>query len=431
MVAGPPSSFGGWGMTKASARGARLLSEFAASGLPADVRADELLEQEREIRAAQLARENAALYNRIARRKQAVHQLREFLAPIVFSPWFSRCMLGVIAANCITIAIDTSIPDDQSSYSYYTDLIFLAIYTLEFMLKIFLEPRNYWNSGYNKFDFVVLVISIGQFIIALFGASLGNLTFLRVFRSLRALRSFRSISSVRRLQIIVNALIQTLKKSVLDILTCLFAFTFIFAVMGYYLFGSDPNNYSPDFSSLGSAMLSLMYYITSSGWVGIQNDLSAAGFGVGSQYYSIIYMVISNFIFTNMFIGVICENIEEATEADQANQLRLKLSAQREKKEAFRDKQRNDMRQLIARTDLSSNHNMQKILQSLAGTLRHDEIVPMTHLACNLTWFEAFMVTHYHLENSMYRCQQTQFAIANTLTELLDRRLKAKLVRDG
>jgi cation channel sperm-associated protein 3 len=46
----------------------------------------------------------------------------------------------------------------------------------------------------------------------------------------------------------------------------------------------------------------------------------------------------------------------------------------------------------------------------------------MTNLACNITWLEAFMVTQYHLENSMYRCQQTHFRIATTLTEILDRR---------
>ncbi|ORZ30665.1 Ion transport protein-domain-containing protein [Catenaria anguillulae PL171] len=436
MVAGGATPFGGWGITKASQRGTRLLQEFAARGLSPEVRADEFLEPPTNPNGADSPDDiDAAIAAAVAigtsRSKYRAHELRRmrvYLSRIVYSKYFSNFMLLVIFANCITIGIDTSLPDDQTDYSLYTDLIFLSIYLIEFILKIFIDPRGYWRSAYNKFDFVILVISVVQFALSLLGAGLGNLTFLRVFRSLRALRSFRSISSVRRLQIIVNALLHTLRKSVLDILACLFAFTFIFAVMGYYLFGVDNRTNSDDFSTLGASMLSLMYYITSSGWTDVQTGLTQDGY-VGSEFYSIIFMVISNFIFTNMFIGVICENIEEASEADRANQLRIRLAAQREKKEAFRDKQRNDMRELLARTDLSSNQNMQKILESLAGTLRHDEVVPMTHLACNLTWFEAFMVTQYHLENSMYRCQQTHFSIANTLTEMLDRRLKAKVAR--
>ena len=37
--------------------------------------------------------------------------------------------------------------------------MFLAIYSLEFLLKVYAEPIGYWLSAYNIFDFVVLVIS--------------------------------------------------------------------------------------------------------------------------------------------------------------------------------------------------------------------------------------------------------------------------------
>ena len=37
--------------------------------------------------------------------------------------------------------------------------MFLAIYSLEFVLKVYAEPINYWLSAYNLFDFIVLVIS--------------------------------------------------------------------------------------------------------------------------------------------------------------------------------------------------------------------------------------------------------------------------------
>ncbi|KAJ3362317.1 Cation channel sperm-associated protein 3 [Allomyces arbusculus] len=452
MVAGGGVAFGGWGMAKAAQRAARLMQEFDAQGLLPDTlnahaTSESSLANGNDPTAAVDAKGKRPhpadpfalgtghtddVSTTTAWRAAAVlefSRIRRALKRVVCNAWFSRFLLAVIAANCITIAIDASLPQDQTTWTDSADALFLGIYLTEFILKIIVDPKGYWKSGYNKFDALVLAISLVQFVTSFLNANIGNLTFLRVFRALRALRSFRSVSSIRRLQIIVEALLRTLRYNALDIFVNLFVFLFLFAVMGYYLFGMDSGGDTSDFGSLGMAMLSLMYYVTSSGWVGVQDNLTQAGFA-GSEYYSIIFMVISNFIFANMFIGVICENIDEASEADRESQLRIKLLAQQQKKDAFRVKQRNDMRELLARTDFSNNSNsMQKVLESLAGTLRHDEVVPMTHMACNLTWLEAFMVTQYHLENSMYRCQQTHFAIANALTELLDRRLKNKASR--
>jgi hypothetical protein len=51
-----------------------------------------------------------------------------------------------------------------------------------------------------------------------------------------------------------------------------------------------------------------------------------------------------------VFIGVICQNIEESQQADQENQQQIKMSAQLQKKEAFLVKQRSDMKELLARS---------------------------------------------------------------------------------
>lgn len=55
------------------------------------------------------------------------------------------------------------------------------------------------------------------------------------------------------------------------------------------------------------------------------------------------------------------------------------------------------------------------MIRDLAGALRHDEIVPVKHLAMNVFWLETFVVSlHYH-ENAMFRCQQSHFAVAHSL----------------
>lgn len=87
-------------------------------------------------------------------------------------------------------------------------------------------------------------------------------------------------------------------------------------------------------------------------------------------------------------------------------------------------KQRADIRQLVAQQRLDRNKNMQEVLQKLAGTLRHDDVVPMNHLSCNLMWLETYLVSlHYH-ENTMYRCQQLHFQVSQTIAEMMDKGLK-------
>ncbi|KAL7749089.1 Cation channel sperm-associated protein 3 [Sorochytrium milnesiophthora] len=341
----------GWGGTTQT-RGLQIYEEIVTQGHYAERM--ERVKKEREAESSKHRKVVRQCCN--PRRPESAKYVKRLLE-VLYSPgklsmseatkWFNNGILLVIFANCVVIALDAQ-SDGSSHGTDYADDVFMGIYMLEFLLKIYAEPRLYWRNKYNLFDFVILVLSVAQFIISFLNVNIGNLTFLRVFRAMRALRSFRSVSSIRQLQVIVSALWQTLRKSVLDILACLFTFLFLFAVMGYYLFGDTAGGDPGDFGSLGRALMSLMSYVTSSGWSAIQWNLAAAGFA-GSEVYSVTFMFLANFIFTNR----------------------------------------------------------------------------------NLTWIETYMITHYHLENSMYRCQQTHFNIANTIAELHYRRSQTALTGEG
>jgi hypothetical protein len=47
--------------------------------------------------------------------------------------------------------------------------------------------------------------------------------------------------------------------------------------------------------------------------------------------------------------------------------------------------------------------NISDMLASLAGQLRHDDVLPMNSLACNLTWINTYYITLNYYENTMYR----------------------------
>jgi cation channel sperm-associated protein 3 len=253
-----------------------------------------------------------------------------------------------------------------------------------------------------------------------------NLTYLRVIRGLRALRTLRSITLFRSLQIIVNALVNTIKTTVIDILVLLFLFMFLFSIIGYHFFGSDPNAPDANYRDLGSGFLTSFVFVTADGWTDRQRELDELGYTY-NRIFVVLFILIGNFIFTNLFIAVICKNIDEAQSAEKKLQKQKRQMLKKYKKELFARKQKDEIVQLMAHQRKLQNSNLQEVLKSLAGQLHHDDLQQMTHLCGDLIWLETFMITLNYHENSMYRCQQIHFEIANTMAEILDRRMEGRI----
>ena len=92
-----------------------------------------------------------------------------------------------------------------------------------------------------------------------------------VIIALRTLRTLRSISFIRGLQVLVSALIQTFKSSVFYLLLLLLVLMFLFAIMGYYLFGYEDNGDKRNWGSFGQSMLSLFTFVTVSVIIAIKS----------------------------------------------------------------------------------------------------------------------------------------------------------------
>lgn len=93
--------------------------------------------------------------------------------------------MGTIFLNAVTIAMETtSLSKSIPLFFEATDNIFLGIYLLEFVLKLYAEPLGYWKSYYNLFDFTVLVISFLQSTLTALNFGQTGLTALRVVRGL-------------------------------------------------------------------------------------------------------------------------------------------------------------------------------------------------------------------------------------------------------
>ena len=112
------------------------------------------------------------------------------------------------------------------------------------MLKIYgMGVYPYWSQSANKFDFFLVLLSIGDFLADLFVPSSSQGTralsiapqIARIFRVLRVTRIFKLIKSFKGL----SALIQTtilLLPAMMNVMSLMFLLFMIFAILATFLF---------------------------------------------------------------------------------------------------------------------------------------------------------------------------------------------------
>ena len=106
------------------------------------------------------------------------------------SPLFNGFIMGVIVLNSLVIGFETVEEWKQAHTNVFKalDEFFLAIYTMEFLMKLYAEPKGYWKSSYNRFDFSILALSYVQVIMDELNVGDKILTPLRLLRGLCTLR---------------------------------------------------------------------------------------------------------------------------------------------------------------------------------------------------------------------------------------------------
>ena len=92
--------------------------------------------------------------------------------------------MGVIMINALVIGLETmdSLKKSHGQLFQIVDELFLSIYTVEFLLKLYAEPKGYWKSSYNRFDFLILFISYIQAILDMINVGDNVLKPLRLLR---------------------------------------------------------------------------------------------------------------------------------------------------------------------------------------------------------------------------------------------------------
>jgi len=308
--------------------------------------------------------------------------IRKYAKFIAESKAFEYFILLTILFNCIVLAFDAPLPEnDKSSMNEVAEKIeyyFLAIFLFELVVKIIamgfvLHPKSYLRSGWNFVDFVVVITGLVILILGHSGSGTASIN-IKSLRAVRVLRPLKLISGIPSLQVVMTSIV----RAMFPLMQVLFLVVFviiIFAIIGleflrgrfsnacyneatkkwqspitpcdpdinkqtFFVYGKrcpanyvckggweGPNSGISSFDNIFLAMLTVFQCITMEGWTDVMYTTFYARDEHGYIYsaYYIALIVIGSFFMLNLVLGVLSGEFAKEREKVENRRSFLKL----------------------------------------------------------------------------------------------------------
>ncbi|XP_006770619.1 PREDICTED: sodium channel protein type 11 subunit alpha [Myotis davidii] len=254
---------------------------------------------------------------------------------LVTNQFFDVFIIIFILLNMISMMAESY---DQSktmkSILENLNLAFVVIFTIECLIKIFALRQYYFTNGWNLFDCLIVVISIVSTMISLLEHQEHipfPPTLFRIVRLARIGRILRLVRAARGIRTLLFALMMSLP-SLFNIGLLLFLVMFIYAIFGMNSFYRVKQDSGIDdifnFETFAGSLLCLFQITTSAGWDTLLNPMLKSEASCDPKKenchlstiaiaYFVSYIIISFLIVVNMYIAVILENFNTATEESE------------------------------------------------------------------------------------------------------------------
>lgn len=167
------------------------------------------------------------------------HNFDLFIISVILVDAF---VLGLLASDVFDIY--------YSHLLFLLDRLFMGIFIMEMILKIYVYRKAFFKSGWNIFDFIIVAVS-----------SVPYASSLIVLRTFRVFRLFKFLDHFKSLDNLVDTFIKLLP-NFLSLLAVEAVIFYSFAVIGVSLYG----DVFKDFSTLGATLFVLMQAFTLDGW---------------------------------------------------------------------------------------------------------------------------------------------------------------------
>jgi voltage-gated sodium channel len=203
--------------------------------------------------------------------------------------WFftaDAVVMVVIALNSIVLFLLAFEDLHHSAALELLDYAFTTYFVIEVLVKIRkLTLRGYFAQGWNRFDFVVVMISLPSY--AMLFLPIPDLSYLLLLRAARTLKFLRFMHFVPDMPKLVDGAKRALRASSVVVLG-FFVLNFIVALLSYHLF----HPYSPEyFGNPLLAFYSIFKIFTVEGWYEIPDTIAEASNSAALGMFARMYFM--------------------------------------------------------------------------------------------------------------------------------------------
>lgn len=230
-------------------------------------------------------------------RTAGISPRRLAVARWVESRTVTSLVIAVILLNAAVMGMETSaaMMAKWSGALILVDKLCLAVFIAELGVKFFAYRGQFWRSGWNVFDLLVVAVALVP------GAGVWS-----VLRSLRVLRVLRLLTVIPSLRKVVAAFLHSIP-GLAGVCAVMAIFFYTAAVLATRLFGET----HPDwFGSLGKSLYTLFQIMTLESWsMGIVRPVMESH--PLAWIFFVPFIIIATFTILNLFIGIIVSTMQE------------------------------------------------------------------------------------------------------------------------
>lgn len=146
--------------------------------------------------------------------------------------------------------------------------------------------KKYFSSNWNKFDFLLVALSVPALISFILNIDTASISFLLVFRVMRVFKSFRFLKFVPGIEKLIKGVQRALRASVI-VLIGFAIYIFIVGIFSFYLFKSSAPEY---FSNPLTSLYSIFKIFTVEGWFEIPEQITK-GYSSLSAFFTYFYFI--------------------------------------------------------------------------------------------------------------------------------------------
>lgn len=236
--------------------------------------------------------------------------LMEKIQEVRDARWFSNLTTIIILAYASVLGFKT-MGEVETDYALFLKLAdsFVTIYFIfEIVIKMVAEKKfvNFFKSGWNLFDFIIVVVTL---------LPLEQSGFAAIARVLRVFRVLRLFTARPELKAILDMLIKAIP-SIIDIVILMFIIFYIYAIVGNFYFHDLPSGLWKDFLI---SMLTLFRVLTFEDWTDVMYE--AMEVYSWAWVYFVSFVIIAAFVFFNLFVAVIIGEMQKLQDADLAEEI--------------------------------------------------------------------------------------------------------------